>query len=506
MAAKEVVIRLVTPAGRSRVTLPSTGTFAELQEKIATTTGVAADQQRLALDPKGSQLVNGPPAACITQLGIANGTQLHLVNADASIAAQVLTKVPVPVELEKPVAGAAGAAAAGAASSSSTAGGSASSSGAAAAPAVWVDPNKKVDPKFEAFDAYLRKRQWDTSSLPGAQVYKSATIQKGGMMKIPLSVSVKQQPFRHVDTLSVMNVPEMEDFIGYWHTTLDWKTQRIGWLYGYYLEDKNYEEGIRAVVEGIYEPPQECVGEVVQCLPDPLRHEDPNVEPKGCVDRIAERLGLERLGWIFTAMPNTQDLLLSPQEVHRIARLQYTNSTDLHFTKYRLSKFCTFSVRPDSSGNPDLVPFMVSDQCSAMVRDNILIEDADPANLVAREPKKGEMIPDFLVEGKASKKVAPDFFIVRLNDTVPKKVRSMFKHATFPRENRHPPQRRDDIKNYFKRRDKSEPSWSRFADFHLILYLSQIIDIDTALAICDAVREREEIPEGVLEIINGFCV
>lgn len=505
MAAKEIVVRLVTPGGRSRITLPSTATFAELQEKVNSSSGVATSAQRLALDPKGQQLVNGAPTALITQLGIANGTQLHLLNNDASIAAQVLTKVPVTVEPEKPVPGAA-------ASSSSAVGGSASSSGAGPADSMGrsldskPDPNKKVEAKFEAFDSFLRKRQWDTAALPGAQVFKSAQIQKGGMMKVPLSVSVKQQPYRHVDTLSIMNVPEMEDFIGYWHTTLDWKTQRGGWLYGYYIEDKNYDEGIRAVVEAVYEPPQEQVGEAVQFLPDPLRHDDCNIEPKGCVDRIAERLGLERVGWIFTAMPNTQDLLLSPQEVHRIARYQHMNSTDVHFTKYRLSKFCTFSVRPDSQGNPDITPFMVADQVCAMVRDNILIEDADPANLVGRQPNKGEMIPDFLVEGKTAKAVSPDFFVVRLNDTVPRKIRSMFKHATFPRESRHPPQRRDDIKNYFKRREKSEPSWSRFADFHLILYLSQVIDIDTALLICDAVRERQEIPEGVLEIINGFCV
>lgn len=31
--------------------------------------------------------------------------------------------------------------------------------------------------------------------------------------------------------------------------------QKVGWLYGYYTEDKNFEEGVRAIVEAIYEPP-----------------------------------------------------------------------------------------------------------------------------------------------------------------------------------------------------------------------------------------------------------
>ena len=32
--------------------------------------------------------------------------------------------------------------------------------------------------------------------------------------------------------------------------------QRVGYLYGYYAEDPNYEDGIRAVIEAVYEPPQ----------------------------------------------------------------------------------------------------------------------------------------------------------------------------------------------------------------------------------------------------------
>lgn len=73
---------------------------------------------------------------------------------------------------------------------------------------------EKADPKFETFDAFLRNRRYDTAALPGAQRYVSAQLKQGGMIKLPPSVSLKQQPYRHVDTLSVINVPEMENFIG----------------------------------------------------------------------------------------------------------------------------------------------------------------------------------------------------------------------------------------------------------------------------------------------------
>ena len=105
------------------------------------------------------------------------------------------------------------------------------------------------------------------------------------MIKIPPAVSIKQQPYRHVDTLSVMNVPEVEFFIGYWQNTLmENALQRVGWMYGYYLEDVNYEEGTRAVLEGIYEPPQEMIGEIAQFKDDPNHVR---------VDKMAEAMGLE---------------------------------------------------------------------------------------------------------------------------------------------------------------------------------------------------------------------
>eukprot|EP00913_Durusdinium_trenchii_P027829 g26094.t1 len=94
----------------------------------------------------------------------------------------------------------------------------------------------------------------------------------------------------HVDTLSIINVPEMENFIGYWNgVLLENAMQRTGFMYGYYLEeravhlrrpaelslqnslswqDKNYDEGTRAIMEGIYEPSQEMVGEIAEPLTD----------------------------------------------------------------------------------------------------------------------------------------------------------------------------------------------------------------------------------------------
>jgi len=55
----------------------------------------------------------------------------------------------------------------------------------------------------------------------------------------------------------------------------------MGWLYGWYSEDPNYKDGVRCIVEGIYEPPQIGGFDGYQVLEDPFRKH---------VDRIALHL------------------------------------------------------------------------------------------------------------------------------------------------------------------------------------------------------------------------
>lgn len=71
---------------------------------------------------------------------------------------------------------------------------------------------------------------------------------------MPATAVLKRQPYRHVDYVEFMNKPEIEGFVAYWQST-HCMQQRAAFLYGYYAEDPNYEEGVRAVVEALYEPP-----------------------------------------------------------------------------------------------------------------------------------------------------------------------------------------------------------------------------------------------------------
>ena len=128
---------------------------------------------------------------------------------------------------------------------------------------------------------------------------------------IPQTAIMKRQPYRHVDYAEFMNVKEMNNFVVRWsqkHYTM----QRAGILYGYFAEDPNYPQGVRAIVEAIYEPPQ------------------------------IEDVKHEFLCRIFTTL--VQQKGLTSYEVRMISRLQEQHVV-VHPTGYKVSKFITVVMR-----------------------------------------------------------------------------------------------------------------------------------------------------------------
>ena len=50
---------------------------------------------------------------------------------------------------------------------------------------------------------------------------------------------------------------------------------------------------------------------------------------------------------------------------------------------------------------------------------------------------------------------------------------------------------------------KNEPSWSRFADFHLLVWLAVEFDLDTVSQLGDSIRDRTEVLPGIVEMIES---
>ena len=104
--------------------------------------------------------------------------------------------------------------------------------------------------------------------------------------------------------------------------------------------------------------------------------------------------------------------------------------------------------------------------------------------MVMREPAENEMVPSVMKEGKTVKEFEQDFFIVSLAHGQPKTQKdfNILKNHDFPVSNRGKQIKASDFKDYIKRH-KSEQSQRKFASFHLLLYIAELMDIDTALSI-----------------------
>lgn len=84
------------------------------------------------------------------------------------------------------------------------------------------------------------------------------------------------------------NTALVERFLNYWRIT---GHQRMGFLYGNYEVNNDVPLGIRAHVAAIYEPPQESTRNSIKLLADERSNE---------IDELAAKLGLRKVGWIFT--------------------------------------------------------------------------------------------------------------------------------------------------------------------------------------------------------------
>ncbi|XP_058477209.1 nuclear protein localization protein 4 homolog isoform X2 [Solea solea] len=126
----------------------------------------------------------------------------------------------------------------------------------------------------------------------------------------PSAIILNRQKYRHVDNIMFENNTIANSFLDFWRKT---GSQRVGLLYGKYTEHTDIPLGIRAEVAAIYEPPQTATQNSLELLEDPKA---------AAVDEIAAKLGLCKVGWIFT------DLL---SEDTRIGTVRYTRNKDSHY-------------------------------------------------------------------------------------------------------------------------------------------------------------------------------
>ncbi|CAK63271.1 unnamed protein product (macronuclear) [Paramecium tetraurelia] len=312
---------------------------------------------------------------------------------------------------------------------------------------------------------------------------------------LPPSILLKRQIYRHVDYVEFLNIPEMSNLVQYW-TSKGKTEQRMGFLYGYYAADPNYQNGVRAIVEAIYEPPQKGTFGHVDLLQDPAQTH---------ADEIATNLGMEKIGWIFTNV--NHDCFLSSEELRQAARYQQMHSIQ-HPEGCLVSKFLTVVLRTKKDNPDEVVPevYMVSDQGQQLEQDGIFQNSERRKVLQVREAKNElDVLPSFVYNGKSVKEFEPDFFIVNVaHGYNPNSNYSILKLYDFPVENRSVVAKQQDLKTFLHKHQK-KPSHHRFADFHLLLYLSKLIDIHSIANIAQFIASECEVPNELLDIVKMYA-
>jgi nuclear protein localization family protein 4 len=273
--------------------------------------------------------------------------------------------------------------------------------------------------------------------------------------------------------------------------------KRVAYLYGRFvaaddMDDDDKGPPTKTLVEAIYEPPQELdtlAAEGFVLLEDPLEDK---------VAAIAKLLGLTKVGWMLGHDAREAGLVLTNAEVIMAAELQLEAAEGVEETP-----FVTVQVKPGKDGVVSVEAFQVSQQCMAMVAEEALEVNVE-------NPKVCSINETFtaIQEGKPSPTVENDFFLT----VVPIVQHTSETYvADFPRLNRDLDDRspsHDALKRELSKAGTS--GWTfidRLADYNLLIYLSQFLDVEADYPqICASIVNREvPLSDGYKIIITSIA-
>ncbi|XP_065900077.1 nuclear protein localization protein 4 homolog isoform X2 [Dysidea avara] len=247
----------------------------------------------------------------------------------------------------------------------------------------------------------------------------------------PSAITLARQTYRHVDNVMFEDGAIVDRFIQAWRKS---GKQRLGYLYGKYVEYEDVPLGIRAVVTAIYEPAQTGDKYSVQLEEDPL---------SDAVSLVAGYLGLTKVGWIFTDLEakkrtsnvhhkrSVETYVLSAEECIMSAHFQNIHHNPCHLATNGSfgSKFVTVVVSGDENHQVHLRGYQVSNQCMALVRDNCLLPCMDTPSLGYIKESSGlQFVPDVFYTVKSdygntvTKLARPlplEYLIVEVTTTTP---------------------------------------------------------------------------------------
>lgn len=269
---------------------------------------------------------------------------------------------------------------------------------------------------------------------------------------------------KSICTLASLNSASIRDFQNYMFN-FDFQIMRIGYLYGKFLANNSVK------VEAIYEPPQEGTATSFTLADD---------SQESLVEALAGMLGLQKVGWVVAHPAREEGFHFSYSEVMMAAEQQLEAAQGIEDTP-----FVTVKVTIDEKSQSIVEAYQVSKQCMEMAAEGVLEPSVHLGCCAVNSTFTA------IVEGKEAKEIDNSFFLT----TVPiDQFESQFLVSTFPKANRiDVVPTRDDIKQQLSKAGKEGWSFSDLlADFHLLLYLTNFLSVQTDLPLlCKAVTDRD---------------
>ncbi|KAJ6604270.1 NPL4 family-domain-containing protein [Mycena vulgaris] len=272
----------------------------------------------------------------------------------------------------------------------------------------------------------------------------------------PSAITLQSQPFRMVDHLEIASTDVIDRFLHAWRST---GFQRFGWLIGRYQPYEKVPMGVKAVVEAIYEPPQE--GELDGLTLGLPWEEEPRIRELSA----SASTPLTVVGYIFTDLTPTDEdrtknvykrhpgsFYMSSLEAIFAATMQKLNPTPSKSspTGQFASRLVTAILTATEDGQVDIAAYQVSEQACAMVEADMIEASVDPGIVRVKEEDRTQgsarYVPDVfftfkneygLEVKKTAKPAFPvEYLMVNVTHGFPQNPSPLFQSSKFSIENR----------------------------------------------------------------------
>ncbi|KAM0947697.1 putative nuclear pore localization protein NPL4 [Dioscorea sansibarensis] len=297
---------------------------------------------------------------------------------------------------------------------------------------------------------------------------------------IARQVRVSRQETPHCDTAS-FDRDAANAFQLYVNETLAFAVKRGGFMYG------RVEDGGVVLVDFIYEPPQQGTEDSLFLLRDP--------DEEALVEAIAAGLGMRRVGFVFTqsvGRTGKGEYTLSAREVLQAAELHAEGGIEEWVTA-----LVKLEVNEDGAADVHFEAFQMSDTCVKLFKDGWFVTEIGNDD----NPRVSNMKKDVVVGVKDTREVDNDFFLVPVKISDHQGPLS----TSFPVENRITTVTMRALKNHLDR-TKHLPFVKRISDFHLLLLLARILDVNADIpALTECVVGQTSVPEGYQLLIDSLA-